>query len=67
MSRSPVYAKNNDAYRIVYVANGLWRTQMHDNFKGTKTSDPWGNISPAMSREDAIANLARFNRETKAA
>ena len=66
MPRLPVYAKNNEAYRIVSVGNDLWRTQMHENRAGTKTSDPWGNISPSMSREEAVANLARFNLETKA-
>lgn len=65
MSTSTIYAKNNNTYRIAYVANGLWRTQQHENFKGTKTEDPWGNISPPMDKDAALANLGRFNKEVK--
>ena len=63
----PIYAKNNPAYRIAYVANGLWRVQEHSNLKGNKTFDPWVNNSPALSKDEALAVLSRHNRETKAA
>lgn len=65
--RTPVYAKNNPAFRISSVANDLWRVQQHDNFKGTKTADPWGNISPPMTKDEALAVLARHHIEKKAA
>ena len=40
MNRQPKYTKDN-AYRVVSIANGYWRLQRYENFKGTKTIDPW--------------------------
>lgn len=61
---TPVYAKNTDNHRIAYVANGNWRLQEAAG-AGTKASDCWHNISPPLSREAALASLARYNKELK--
>jgi hypothetical protein len=56
MERTPVYSKNGE-YRIVSVPNGLWRLQHTSGAKGSRTFDPWQNISHAIDFSAASSLL----------
>lgn len=65
MNRTPIYSKDRN-HRIVSVPNGAWRLQHCTNLvegkpKGTKTSDPWENISHAIEFDRAEALLKARN------
>lgn len=59
----PIYAKNNPGFRICYKANDLWKLQEHGNTKGSKTSDPWHDMSPALSKDEALLVLNRYHKD----
>lgn len=61
----PIYAKNNPAFRICYKANGQWRLQEHAQYKGTRDSDPWHDMSPPLSQDEALKVLSRHHIEKR--
>lgn len=56
MNRQAQYTKDS-FHRMVSVTNDFWRVQRYENFKGTRTSDPWSNVGPAADRGTAVALL----------
>lgn len=62
MTKKAVYAKNNEIHRIAHVGSDQWRRQEYFGI-GSKTYDPWHNMSPVMTREEAEVSIKRFNRE----
>jgi hypothetical protein len=62
----PIYAKNNPGFRIAYCANNQWRLQEHSNAKGSQTDDPWHNMSPALSKDEALQVLNRYHKDKAA-
>lgn len=63
----PIYAKNNPSFRICYRANGEWKLQERGNVKSDKVIDPWHDMSPALSKDEALQVLNRYHKEGKAA
>ena len=59
--KKAMYPRNNFQVRIVHVGNDNWRRQEIGNQKGDKELDPWHNMSPILTREEAEASLNRFH------
>lgn len=66
MHRRPIYAKNNEGFRIVSVPNGMWRLQERGAFPSTREHSGWHFMSPPRTLDEAQAILARHHREIKA-
>jgi hypothetical protein len=66
MNRQPQYTKDV-LHRMISVANGRWRVQRYENFKGTRTADPWSNIGPATDHATAFALLKSHEPVKRAA
>lgn len=61
-SRKPLYHKDGEQFRVIYVPGGYYVAQKRVAPKGTKTFDPWENLHPLTQSRD-IATQIMYERK----